>query len=227
MACDNPQPDTLEFRQSASIETPQTALDGATVPKYVEALPVFSNRRSNGTTTQNIDMVEFQQRILPASIYASLPAPFNAGSFCGDTRSTRAAQLALGDDRDPRHGDVGQLSQPARGNERRPPGAGALPDRRSDASLGRPAPPHAQQPLRQRTAARGPVRAALHRPDPGRHAPARRRGAVAVRRSPRRLVDAALPADRARRSRRRPTTTSTSKRRRSSGFTTTRWASSA
>ena len=80
IACGN-QPDTVEVRQSASIETPQTALDGATVPKYVEALPVFSNRRSNGSTTQNIDMVEFQQRILPASIYAALPAPFNAGSF--------------------------------------------------------------------------------------------------------------------------------------------------
>jgi hypothetical protein len=69
--CDNSgtaQPDQVEFRQSASVETPQAALDGATIPKYVEALPVFSNRRSSGSTAQNIDMVEFQQKILPASI---------------------------------------------------------------------------------------------------------------------------------------------------------------
>jgi spore coat protein A len=82
--CDNSgnnQPDQVEFRQSASVETPQAALDGAAIPKYVEALPVFSNRRSNGSTAQNIDMVEFQQKILPASIYAALPAPFSAGSY--------------------------------------------------------------------------------------------------------------------------------------------------
>jgi spore coat protein A len=67
--------------QLPSVETPQIPLDGAGVPKYVEPLPTFSGRRSNGNTTQQVQMVEFQQRILPASIYAGLSAPFNAGSF--------------------------------------------------------------------------------------------------------------------------------------------------
>jgi len=92
VACgNNQQPDRIEFRQSASVQQPQTALDGATVPKYVDAMPTFSNRRSNGTTTQNVDMVEFQQRILPASVYASRPAPFNAGSYQWGYRINGAA----------------------------------------------------------------------------------------------------------------------------------------
>src|SRR4029078_3375471 len=39
VACgNNQQPDRIEFRQSASVQQPQTALDGATGPKYVAAV---------------------------------------------------------------------------------------------------------------------------------------------------------------------------------------------
>lgn len=64
-----------------SVIVAQTPLDGATVPKYVEPLPTQAGARANGTATVRVDMVEFQQRLLPASVYAGLPPPFNAGTF--------------------------------------------------------------------------------------------------------------------------------------------------
>ena len=60
---------------------PQTPLDGAAIPKYVDRLPTLSGSRVDGTRTVNIDMHEFQQKLLPNSVYASLPAPFNGGTF--------------------------------------------------------------------------------------------------------------------------------------------------
>jgi FtsP/CotA-like multicopper oxidase with cupredoxin domain len=58
----------------------QVPLNGATLPKYVEPVPTFSGRRVPATTVA-IDMVEFQQKVLPASFYASgLPAPYDAGT---------------------------------------------------------------------------------------------------------------------------------------------------
>src|SRR4051812_22639918 len=60
---------------------PQTPLDGATVPKYVDRLPTLSGSRVDGTRAVSVDMHEFQQKMLPSSVYASLPAPFNAGTF--------------------------------------------------------------------------------------------------------------------------------------------------
>jgi FtsP/CotA-like multicopper oxidase with cupredoxin domain len=59
----------------------QTALDGSTLPKFVEALPTFSGQRVDGTRAVTADMQEFQQKILPASFYASLSAPFSAGTL--------------------------------------------------------------------------------------------------------------------------------------------------
>src|SRR5262245_40378217 len=80
--CSSTEPtETLGDAEQYSVETPQTPLDGATVQKYVDPVPTFSGRRSNGQTTQQIRMVEFQQRVLPAAIYAGLPAPFNAGTY--------------------------------------------------------------------------------------------------------------------------------------------------
>ena len=64
-----------------SVVTPQTPLDGNAVPKFVDALPTFNGRRSDGTTTQQVTMQEFQQKILPNSVYAGLAAPFNNGTF--------------------------------------------------------------------------------------------------------------------------------------------------
>src|SRR4029078_11077067 len=63
------------------VVVPQTPLDGATIPKYVDLLPTLSDNRVDGTTTANVDMEEVQQKMLPSSVYASLPAPFNAGTF--------------------------------------------------------------------------------------------------------------------------------------------------
>ena len=65
----------------ASVRTPQTLLDGNAVPKFVDQVPTFYGRRINGTTTLNINMQEFQMKVLPASVYAGRPAPFNAGTF--------------------------------------------------------------------------------------------------------------------------------------------------
>jgi spore coat protein A len=72
---------------SPSIETapdPQTApipLDGNSIPKFVEALPTFSDRRQDGTGNLRIAMREFQQKVLPDSIYDGLAAPFRDGTF--------------------------------------------------------------------------------------------------------------------------------------------------
>jgi len=72
---------SLGVVEQASVRTAQTPLDGATIPKYVEPLTMLSGARHNGSQTQNIQMLEFQQKILPTSVYAALPAPFNAGSY--------------------------------------------------------------------------------------------------------------------------------------------------
>ena len=74
-------PEQLGSRAAASVVVAQTPLDGATVPKYVEPLPTLAGSRADGTTTVHVNMVEFQQKMLPAAIYASLPAPFSAGTF--------------------------------------------------------------------------------------------------------------------------------------------------
>jgi FtsP/CotA-like multicopper oxidase with cupredoxin domain len=62
----------------ASDLVPQTALPGKSVPKYVDPLPTFV--RVSGTSV-SVSMEEFQQKVLPASVYTGLPAPFNAGTF--------------------------------------------------------------------------------------------------------------------------------------------------
>ena len=59
----------------------QPTLDGAKIPKYVEDVPVFNGRRVDGRAPVTVDMVEFQQKVLPATVYAGLPAPFSAGTY--------------------------------------------------------------------------------------------------------------------------------------------------
>src|SRR4051812_2670649 len=49
----------------ASVRTPQTPLDGNTVPKFVDQLPTFNGRRQSGSVTLNVSMQEFQQKVLP------------------------------------------------------------------------------------------------------------------------------------------------------------------
>jgi len=59
----------------------QTPLQGTTIPRFVDPLPTFNGRRVDGTATVSVNMQEFQQKVLPASIYASLAAPYKAGTY--------------------------------------------------------------------------------------------------------------------------------------------------
>lgn len=72
---------TLRARRTfASVQVPQTALPGQEIPQYVEPLPTFVGARiPAGDITVSIE--EFQQKVLPASMYTALPAPFNEGTF--------------------------------------------------------------------------------------------------------------------------------------------------
>src|SRR4051812_10904836 len=71
----------LEVVQGASTVTPQIPLNGNAIPKFVDALPTFAGRRVDGTQTVQVTMQEFQQKVLPASVYASLPSPYNNGTY--------------------------------------------------------------------------------------------------------------------------------------------------
>ena len=67
-------------RAFASVGTPQTALDGGKIPKFVDPLPTFAGRRI-GDPSIEVGMFEFQQNVLPEDLYAGRPAPFNAGTY--------------------------------------------------------------------------------------------------------------------------------------------------
>ncbi len=74
-------PAAVTVRVGESVSVPQTPLEGTSITPFVEALTTFSGRRVNGTATVNVNMQEFQQKVLPASFYTSLPAPYNAGTY--------------------------------------------------------------------------------------------------------------------------------------------------
>ena len=65
----------------ASVTVSQTPLLGIDVPMFVDQVPTFNGRRQDGTVTVALDMQEVQQFVLPASVYAGLPAPYNAGTY--------------------------------------------------------------------------------------------------------------------------------------------------
>src|SRR5262249_39780280 len=84
----------IETVTGKSVRTPQTPLDGNNIPKFVDQLPLLQGTRSNGGETQQITMQEFQQKILPNSVYAGRPAPFNNGTFLwGYNTNGRGAQF--------------------------------------------------------------------------------------------------------------------------------------
>jgi hypothetical protein len=58
---------------NASAQIAQTALPGADIPKYVDPVPTFAGGRISADSA-NVSLVEFQQQILPATIYSALPA---------------------------------------------------------------------------------------------------------------------------------------------------------
>ncbi len=65
---------------SASVSVPQTPLDGSTLTKWVTPVPTFNARRAQGSILQ-VGIYEFQQKVLPDWYYATLPAPYNKGTY--------------------------------------------------------------------------------------------------------------------------------------------------
>ncbi len=66
--------------EQASVTTPQTLLPGNHIPQFVTALTTFSGRRVNGSATVDVDMEEFQQKVLPPQLYPTT-GRFAAGTF--------------------------------------------------------------------------------------------------------------------------------------------------
>jgi hypothetical protein len=65
---------------SASAPTSsRTALPGSDIPKYTEPLPSFAGSRVSGANI-TVSVEEFQQLVLPASLYSGLPMPFSQGT---------------------------------------------------------------------------------------------------------------------------------------------------
>src|SRR5215470_1251997 len=65
---------------SASVPSSRMALPGSDIPKYVERLPTFAGARVSGVNIA-VSIEEFQQLVLPASLYSGLPAPFGQGTY--------------------------------------------------------------------------------------------------------------------------------------------------
>ena len=66
----------------ASKLVPQTPLDAKTLPQFMDDLPDFSALgRIDGDKPYQIRFEEFQQKVLPESFYAKLPAPFSKGTL--------------------------------------------------------------------------------------------------------------------------------------------------
>jgi FtsP/CotA-like multicopper oxidase with cupredoxin domain len=59
----------------------QVPLPGASIPKYVDPLPELGTTDVTGGGLITVTVGEAQQPVLPASIYAALPAPYNAGTW--------------------------------------------------------------------------------------------------------------------------------------------------
>lgn len=68
------------WRAFASVVLPQTPLPGANIPQFVEPLTTFVGRRVTSSSF-NVVMQEFQQKVLPTSLYATMVPPFNQGTY--------------------------------------------------------------------------------------------------------------------------------------------------
>src|SRR5437868_2811913 len=133
-ACNQQTPpaETIAVQQSASTLAAQTPLDGATVPKYVEALPSLAATRVNGAAAGILLCIptrSVQQRHLSVGLQDQRwHAPLAGADHRG------AAE----------HRHLGDLhQQPARALA-----AAEVPHHGPDAALGRPAAYHQHQPLR-------------------------------------------------------------------------------
>jgi spore coat protein A len=74
---------TTTLTQTETALVSRTALDGATIPKYVDPVPTFVGTRVDAFKNSNlvVNNLEFQQKILPSSIYNSLGEPYNSGTY--------------------------------------------------------------------------------------------------------------------------------------------------
>jgi len=70
----------LTLSASASVQAPQTALDGSTIMQFVTPLPTFVGKRVTGSSLQAV-MNEFQHNVLPDKFYTALASPFRRGTF--------------------------------------------------------------------------------------------------------------------------------------------------
>ena len=68
------------WRAWASATLPQTPLTSADIPQFVEPLTTFVGNRVKSSSF-GVIMREFQQKVLPDSMYQTMPAPFNQGTF--------------------------------------------------------------------------------------------------------------------------------------------------
>jgi spore coat protein A, manganese oxidase len=57
----------------------QTQLSGASIPKYVDPVPTFVGNRVGGPLVLT-SLTETVQKVLPQSVYRTLPAPFSSGT---------------------------------------------------------------------------------------------------------------------------------------------------
>lgn len=70
----------IGFLAISAVFAQQVPLPGASIPKFVDPMPTFPYR-IDATKPLVVTMSEFQQRVLPASIYNTLPAPYVNGTY--------------------------------------------------------------------------------------------------------------------------------------------------
>ena len=64
----------------ASVSSSQSPLAGANIPQFIDALPTFVGKRVKSPSL-TVGMQEFQQQILPASVYSGLSSPYRTGTY--------------------------------------------------------------------------------------------------------------------------------------------------
>jgi hypothetical protein len=73
-------PEDVGAKAQTSVETAQVQLDGSTIPQFVLPLTTLAGSRVDGTRAIDVNMVEFQQKVLPPQFYPAT-GPFAAGTL--------------------------------------------------------------------------------------------------------------------------------------------------
>ena len=61
------------FQTLTNQQVMQEVLDGSTIPKFVDPVPLFNGSRVDGTKKLVVSAEEFQQKLLPSAFYKTLP----------------------------------------------------------------------------------------------------------------------------------------------------------